>query len=255
MQDTAHRTTGRLTGRVAIVTGAGHGMGAAITRRLTDEAARVVAVDINGEALAGFASNPDVETLTADLTVPSSATRAVTAAHDRFGRLDVLVNNAGIMDAFVPVAEVSDELWARVMAVNVTAPMMLMRAAIPRLLEAGGGVIVNISSIGGIAGGRAGAAYTASKHALVGLSRNTAANYGRDGVRCNVICPGAVETGMEVGGEPSGRGFATLNATLQANPRQAQPEELAALVAFLASAESSSMNGAVVVADGGWTAL
>ena len=255
MQETPHNPSGRLNGRVAIVTGAGHGMGAAITRRLTEEGARVVAVDIDGDALAGLASNPDVELVTADLTVPSSATQAVTVAYDRFGRLDILVNNAGIMDAFAPVAEVSDELWARVLAVNVSAPMMLMRAAIPRLLEAGGGVIVNISSIRGLTGGRAGAAYTASKHALVGLTRNTAANHGKDGIRCNVVCPGAVETGMEVGGEPSGRGYATLRMTLQANPRQAQPEELAALVAFLASAESSPINGAVVVADGGWTAL
>ena len=255
MDHTPQFTTGRLNGRVAIVTGAAHGMGAAITRRLAEEGARVVAVDVNEEGLAGYASNPDVEPVAVDLTMPSSAIRAVTAAQERFGRLDILVNNAGIMDAFVPVAEVSDELWARVLAVNVTAPMMLMRAAIPRLLETGGGAIVNISSIGGITGGRAGAAYTASKHALIGLTRNTAANYGKDGIRCNVVCPGAVETGMEVGGELSGRGFATLNATLQANPRQAQPEELAALVAFLASEESSSMNGAVVVADGGWTAL
>lgn len=244
----------RMAGHVAIVTGAAHGLGAAIARRLIAEGADVLAVDVNVEGLAALADEPHAAVLIGDITLPETAVKAVGLAVEKFGKVDVLVNNAGIMDAFKPVTEVSDELWAKVLAVNVTAPMMLTRAVLPRMLEAKSGAIVNVSSVGGIVGGRAGAAYTASKHALIGLTRNTAANYIKDGVRCNAVCPGAVDTGIPLGGEPSPRGYATLQMTLPANPGQAQPDELAEVVAFLASDEASFVNGAVVVADEGWTA-
>lgn len=115
-------------------------------------------------------------------------------------------------------------------------------------------MIINISSIGGLVGGRAGAAYTASKHGLIGLTKNIAATYGADGIRCVAIAPGGVNTGIPLGAEPSDRGYATLGKTLQSNPRMGEPEEIANLAAFLASDEASFINGSIIVADGGWLA-
>ncbi|HEY6957761.1 MAG TPA: SDR family oxidoreductase, partial [Candidatus Limnocylindria bacterium] len=164
-----------------------------------------------------------------------------------------LVNNAGIMDRFLPAGELTDELWNKVIAVNLTAPMLLCRAALPHLI-ASKGVIVNVSSIGGLFGGRAGAAYTASKHGLIGLTKNIAATYAADGVRAVAVAPGGVNTGISIGGEPSARGYAALQKSLTAAVRMAEPCELAAVITFVASGEASFVNGEVLVADGGWTA-
>jgi NAD(P)-dependent dehydrogenase (short-subunit alcohol dehydrogenase family) len=165
-----------------------------------------------------------------------------------------VVNNAGIMDRFLPAGEVNDAVWERVMAVNVTGPLRLSRAALPAMLRAGTGVIINIASIGGVAGVRGGAAYVASKHGLIGLTRNIAATYGADGIRCVAIAPGAVNTGIPTGGEPSERGLAALNRTFPANLRTGEPGEIASVAAFLASDDASFVNGAVLIADGGWLA-
>jgi NAD(P)-dependent dehydrogenase (short-subunit alcohol dehydrogenase family) len=243
----------QLKDRVAIVTGAGSGIGFAITERFVLEGARVIGADLKGDHLTKLEALTGVTGVQADVTSPTDVDRLVELATGQ-GRLSIVVNNAGIMDAFCPVGEVTDELWDRVIAVNLTGPMMLIRAALPSMLAAGRGVIVNISSVGGLVGGRAGAAYTASKHGLVGLTKNVAATYGSDGIRCVAVAPGGVNTGIPLGGEPSERGFATLNKTLPANPRMAEPEELANLVAFLASDQASFVNGSVVVADGGWLA-
>ena len=122
------------------------------------------------------------------------------------------------------------------------------------MLRAGRGVIINTASVAGVAGGRAGAAYTASKHGLIGLTRNIAVTYGRDGIRCVAIAPGAVNTGISPGGEPSQRGYAILSSTLSTNIRYAEPVEIANIAVFLSSDEASVINGMVLVADGGWLA-
>ena len=254
-QATASETSTRLSDRVAVVTGAGSGIGAAITRRFLAEGARVVAADIALDRLGALAGNDRVVSMQADVARAADAEKLAAVAAEKFGQLDVLVNCAGIMDRFLPAGEVTDEVWARVLAVNLTGPMMVCRAALRTMLAKGSGSVINIASIGGLAGARAGAAYTASKHGLIGLTRNIAATYGRQGIRANVICPGAVETGIPIGGEPSPLGYEILKLTLPANPRQAQPDEIAAVAAFLASDDASFVNGAVVVADGGWTAI
>ncbi len=244
----------RLEDRAAIVTGAGSGIGFAITRRFVSEGAMVFGADVVDDHLAKLDELDGVTAVRADVTSRGDVEQLVALA-SAHGRLDIVVNNAGIMDGFRPVAEVTDEMWERVIAVNLTGPMLLARAALPLMLQAGRGVIVNISSIGGLLGGRAGAAYTASKHGLIGLTQNIAATYGGDGIRCVAVAPGGVNTGIPMGGEPSERGYATLSKTLQSNPRMGEPEEIASLVAFLASDEASFINGATIVADGGWLAV
>jgi NAD(P)-dependent dehydrogenase (short-subunit alcohol dehydrogenase family) len=171
--------------------------------------------------------------------------------------VDILINNAGIMDHFDPVGDVDDEIWNRVMSVNVTGPMRMMREAVNLMLPKGSGSIVNISSIGGLNGARAGAAYTSSKHALNGLTKNTGYMYSKLGLRCNAIAAGAMETSILAGFD-----FSSLTPLIQQqimaasanNPRASKPAEVANLALFLASDEASFVNGAIIVADGGWTA-
>jgi NAD(P)-dependent dehydrogenase (short-subunit alcohol dehydrogenase family) len=180
--------------------------------------------------------------------------RLVDAAVENFGRLDILVNNAGIMDRMLPVGEVDDATWNRVLGVNLNGPMHTMRLAVPIMQAQGGGVIVNVASAAALGGGFAGAAYTASKHAVVGLTRNTAVMYGKQGIRCVAICPGGVKTNIGAGGMPSQAGYATLGPGLATMPRVGEPIELANAILFAASDEASFLNGAIIPVDGGWTA-
>lgn len=249
----------RLDGRVAIVTGAASGIGRAIALRMAAEGAVVVAADRNAERLEelkGEDTMPgQVVRVTGDLSTTEGVDAVVEAARAH-GGADVLVNNAGIMDWFLPAGDVDDETWEKVLAVNVTAPMRLMRAVLPGMLAQGRGSIVNIASVAGISGGAAGIAYTASKHALVGMTRNTAFFYGPQGVRTNAVCPGGVETHIAEGGAVPRVpwSFERLQTGFGRAQRQAQPDEIASLVLWLACDEAVNVNGAVIASDGGWTA-
>lgn len=172
-----------------------------------------------------------------------------------YGRLDILVNNAGIMDRALPVADCSDDVWNRVMAVNVNGPFYACRKAVPIMVQQGGGTIINTASVGGIRGGVAGVAYTAAKHAVIGITRNVAASYADKGIRCNAICPGAVATAIGIGGEPHPEGIAKLMKVAALSPRTAEAHEIATVALFLAGDDASFVNGAVLVADGGWSAI
>ena len=246
----------KLKDKVCIVTGASSGMGRAIASLFAAEGAAVIAAARRKNRLDELAEeNAKIHPLVVDMMEREQVVSMVKDTIEKYGRLDVLVNNAGIMDDFMPLAEVSDDLWQRIMKVNVDAPMYAMREAIPAMMKQGGGVILNISSIGGLYGSRAGAAYTTSKHALNGLTKNVAFQYGPQKIRCNAICPGGVET--EIGDTMkniSQFGYERVSTGIGANIRTGKSEEIAKAALFLASDDASLINGALLVADAGFTA-
>jgi NAD(P)-dependent dehydrogenase (short-subunit alcohol dehydrogenase family) len=253
----------KLNGKVAIVTGAASGMGREITLKFLAENCRVVATDINETRLDDLKQETrdkggNLHTLITDISNEKEIQRLVAASILQFGHIDILVNNAGIMDNFEGIGDVSDEQWNRVINVNLHGPFMLMRALIPHFLHHHSGNIINISSIGGIQGARAGAAYTASKFALNGLTKNTGYLYAKSGIRCNAIAPGAIETHISESIDYSKVSKDTnelLISGMKLNPRIGKPAEIAEIALFLASDDSSFINGEIIVADGGWTAL
>jgi NAD(P)-dependent dehydrogenase (short-subunit alcohol dehydrogenase family) len=245
---------GDLVGKVVIVSGAGSGIGLQMVRTFAGAGASLVASDVSEEGLERAGVIQGVTVVAAAVARAEDVERMVGTAIERHGRLDILVNNAGILDRFLPAAEIPDELWERVLRVNLTGPFLATKRAIPVMIKGGGGVIINIASIGGLRGASAGAAYIASKHGLIGLSKNTAANYATDGIRCIAICPGGVTTSIDSGKDSSERGYTTLSRILTSMPRLGSPAEIANIALFCASDEASFLNGAVIVADGGWTA-
>lgn len=252
----------RLQGKVAVITGAGSGIGLAMARCFAVEGAAIIAGDWNGErldaAVAGIREAGGTATgVQGNIADQSAAEALVDLAISGHSRVDVLVNNAGVMDYLQGVGEISDDIWRRVLSINLDGPMFTMRRTVPQMIRQGGGSIVNIASTAGIEGGAAGAAYTAAKHALVGLTRNTAWMYATQGVRCNAICPGGTRTNI---GESMPRerldpaGSARTMAYSALIPATMDPEDIAALALFLASDESRRINGAIIPADAGWTA-
>ncbi|NLX09584.1 MAG: glucose 1-dehydrogenase [Chloroflexi bacterium] len=248
----------KLVDKVALVTGAGSGIGREICKLFMQEGAKVVATDINAEALQSLAQEMEaaggaLTTVAGNIAERADAENMVETAVRTYGTLDILINNAGIMDDFTTLANTDDALWRQVLGVNLDGPMYTCRKALEIMLPKGQGVIVNVSSVGGLFGGRAGTSYTTSKHALLGLTRSIAYHYALKGIRCNAICPGGVATNIAVR-QPDPLGYERLQTTLPATVRMAQPDELARVALFLASDDSSFVNGEILVADGGWTA-
>lgn len=247
----------RHEGETAIVTGAASGIGRATALRFAREGARVVACDVVQEGLASLQQE------LAELGAPSQVVRAdVTAQTDVDavvaacgGSVDVLANVAGIMDHFLPLGEVDDATWDRVMAVNVTGVMRLTRAVLPLMQAAGRGAVVTVASEASLGAGAAGVAYTTSKHAVIGIVRHVAYFYGPSGIRSNAVLPGPVETGIGATAAPKSP-WAMERARLKMATmgRTAQPDEIASVISWLASDEASNVNGALVTADGGWSA-
>lgn len=250
----------RLQGKVAVITGAASGMGKAIALVYAKEGAKVVVSDINLEGANGtvaeIVSNGGLATAVAtNVTKEENIQNLIDTAVKVYGTLDILVNNAGIMDNFYPAAEVTDELWERVFAINTTGPMRAIRKALPIFIQKRSGIIINIASAGGLFGSRAGAAYTASKHAIIGLTKNVGFQYATLGVRCNAIAPGGVNTNIGTTiNAPNEFGMGKAMAGINLNPRMGESEEIARVALFLASDDSSFVNGSVITADAGWTA-
>lgn len=253
------KSTALLNGKVAVVTGAGSGVGRAMADLFSNNGAALLVVDVV-EARVEQAvkelktSKADVEGMTVDLSLRDGPDKMVDYAEKSFGRVDVLCNNAGIMDGVLPVADTSDAVWEKVMDVNLNAPFRASRRVIPLMLKKGGGVILNTASVAGSFGGLAGAAYTTSKHGLIGLTRSIAAHYGPQGIRCNAMVLGGVKTNIGVGSAtPDPKSMEHLMKAASLMPRVAEPLEIAELALFLASSKSSFVNGSCVVIDGGWT--
>jgi Dehydrogenases with different specificities (related to short-chain alcohol dehydrogenases) len=250
----------RLEGKVAVVTGAASGMGKAIAELYAKEGAKVVVSDLNAEGAeavaAGIKENGGqaiaVKTNVADL---NDIHAMIDTAVQEFGTLDILVNNAGIMDNMAAVGDVEDDRWDLIFEVNTKGVMRAIRKAIPIFLEKGKGVIINTASTGGFSGAHAGAAYTASKHAVIGITKNTGFMYAQKGIRCNAIAPGATMTNISASMNNMNEfGASRTKVTQGVIPRVGQPEEIAQVALFLASDESSFVNGVVLAADAGWTA-
>lgn len=246
-----------LAGRVALVTGAGAGIGKAIALELGSRGASVAVLDLDMES-ASSTANAVIQAggtaigLPVDVSIGTSVEAATAQVIDSFGPIGIVVNNAGILDDFLPLLDTSEELWNRVISVNLTGMFLTARCTLPSMLKNGGGVFVNIASGAALVAGMGGTAYTSSKHGVIGLTKQIASDYGSAGVRANAICPGSIDTELS-------RLFLKDNPDVQtivdAVPagRQGRAEEIAMLAAFLVCDESAFMTGASVPIDGGWT--
>lgn len=247
--------SGRFDAQTVVVTGAGSGIGRAVALRVAREGGRVIACDIDQsrlDALVAEAPDSTIVAVTGDVSDEGDVARIAEAAGDR---VDGLANVAGIMDDFTPIHEVSDAVWERVFRINVVGLMQLTRAIVPRMLAAGSGSIVNVSSEAGLRGSAAGVAYTASKHAVNGITRSCAVMYGPEGIRTNAVAPGATITNIEAhfASELAQR---RLGPFMQANiGAPAQATQVAATIAFLLSDDGTNVNGTVLASDGGWNAV
>ena len=250
----------RFEGKSVVVTGASSGMGYKIALDYAAEGATVIAVARRKERLEQLAAEArelpgKILVYTGDISSKEVNEGMIDFAVENCGKIDVLVNNAGIMDEFKPIAEVEDEQWERIMAVNLTGPMYAMRKAVQVFLEqGGGGNIINVASLGAFRS-CAGAVYTASKAAVVSLSKNTAYMYMPQGIRCNVIAPGGIQTEISTSmGMPNMAGYGRVKNVLATAPAPGTAEQIANAALFLASDDSSYVNGDVLIVDGGWNA-
>jgi meso-butanediol dehydrogenase/(S,S)-butanediol dehydrogenase/diacetyl reductase len=252
----------RLVGKVALITGGGTGIGLAIAQRFVTEGAKVCITgrrqDVLDKAVQSF-PHGTVAACSGDVSRDKDAERMVSTVVDFGGRLDVLVNNAGISHPRDTVADLDSAVWRTVLDTNLTGPFLLMKAAIPRMIEGGGGSVINISSLGGVRCMPAMPAYATSKAGLIMLTQQAALDFGQYNVRVNVICPGGVRTPMMDGAihrfaDALGSDEQTVAALVSCDVplrRMAQPAEITGTCVYLASDDSSFTTGAVIMVDGG----
>ncbi|MEV7282228.1 SDR family NAD(P)-dependent oxidoreductase [Streptomyces sp. NPDC093111] len=262
-------------GRTVVVTGAGSGIGRATALAFAERGARVLVADLNAESAAevtarieetGGTAVPVVGDLSDQAVVDRLVATALAPAHPDAaqgaggtsgsgGTIDVLVNNAGIMDSMSAVADVTDAEWERLLRINLTAPFLLTRAVLPHMLAAGRGAVVFTASEAALRGSAAGAAYTAAKHGIVGLTKSLAVTYRHRGIRSNAVAPGGTLTNIRLDIDPEAAGPQALGAYMGNVGQPAAAETQAAAIVFLASDAASNINGAVLPVDGGWSAV
>jgi len=245
-----------LEGKIALITGAGSGVGKAMAELFSENGAKVLIVDVVEQRVKEVVAEigGSATGMVKDLSKQDQVESMVDEAYQSMGKLDILCNNAGIMDGVTPVADTSDELWQRVLNINLNAPFWASRRAIPRMLKDGHGAILNTASVASFFAGKSGAPYTVSKHALVGLTKSIAVFYGDKGIRSNAMVLGAVNTAIGFGSSnPNPMGVELMKKSMASLPKVADPMEIARLGLFLVSEDSSFVNGSCVVIDAGWS--
>lgn len=250
----------KLEGKSVVVTGASAGMGKSIVETFVNEGANVVAVARRKERLDALAESlkdapGKIVTMVGDVSKKEDNEAMIDLAVSSFGKLDVLVNNAGIMDDMSPIGEVEDERFDKLMKVNLYGPMYAMRKAVNVFKEQGnGGNIINVASVGAFRT-VAGAAYVATKAALVSMTKNTAFMYIPDKIRCNAIAPGGIASEISTSmGMPNMNGYGRAKLNMAGAPEMGSTEQIAKAALFLASDDSDYVSGDVLVVDGGWIA-
>ena len=247
----------RLAGKVALITGGARGIGEATARRFAAEGARVIIADILddlGEALARTIGKT-AAFVHLDVAKRSDWDAAVSATELRFGPISILVNNAGIAGEGAMLTDETDANYERIVGINQSSVFHGIRSVVPSMLRASGGSIVNVSSTAGLVGWPGLGAYSATKHAVVGLTKSAALELGRSGIRVNCIHPGVVDTALTSGVSGDVRGILDQLIANLALPRMGQPDEIASAILFFASEDARFCTGASLVVDGGWTAI
>lgn len=247
----------RLTDKVTIVTGAAHGIGRAIAERFAAEGAWVLAVDIDrqaGEAVVSemLEKGGHGQFAQVDVTSAADIERATKTSAERAGRIDVLVNNAALLADWLSVQEATSRQWDNGYDVTLKGAALFTRAVLPWMTAQGRGSIINVASIQGLRGARSSAVYTSMKHALVGLTRSTACDFGPQGIRANAVCPGPIQTRIS---PPPGSDLHQRQVAKTMLGRTGTPSEVAWAAVFLASDDSSYVTGITLPVDGGWTAF
>ncbi|WP_063043832.1 SDR family NAD(P)-dependent oxidoreductase [Nocardia pseudovaccinii] len=245
---------GKLEGKVAFVTGGASGIGRAQAVRFAQEGARLVVADMDGAGAREVADRITSDGgkavgVAVDVANEDAVAAAVSAAVDAYNRIDILSNTAGVFDHYAQTLEADRKLWDSVLAVNLTGLYLVTNAVLPHMLANGGGVVVNIASVAGLFGGGGGAAYTSTKHAVVGYTRQLSAGYGHQGIRVNAIAPGAIDTPMTANVSHT----AEVQAWMQQQParRLGTPEDVATAALFLVSDEADYIHAVTLPVDGG----